>query len=125
MTDIKVGDEVRLVTYSSRRGRETPEGGHRGTVTKVGRKYATAAFEDAGREVSFDMETGAERGDYGSYYVRTPAQVEADERRHAAVALLKEAGFEVRLGHRPDGELIERLAATALDWAAEQTGRTS
>ena len=108
MADIKIGDEVRLFAYGTRAGRNLPEGGGRGTVTKVGRKYATATFEGAAREISFDMETGSERGDYRTYYVRTPAQVEAEQRRDAAVVLLKEAGFELRLGHHPEDDLIER-----------------
>ena len=116
--DIKVGDEVRLFAYSTRDSRDIPEGGCRGTVTNAARKYATATFPGFA-EVSFDMQTGREHGGYGRYYVRTPEQVEAEARKDAALALLKEAGFEVRLGKHPSAALIEALAAVVETFGQE------
>ena len=124
MTDIKIGDEVRVFPTRYRRGASAPEGGHRGTVTKVARKYATATYEKTqtwlGREetrpvtVEFDMETGMERdrdSQYG-YSVRTPGQVELDLRRNAALTALRASGIEFRPGreYRITLEQAEALA---------------
>ena len=125
MTDIKVGDEVRILKHRNRHD-QFPEDGYTGTVTNVARKYATATYtrqrtawpagpvEDT---IEFDMQTGKVRDEGRHYgiYIRTAEQYERDQRHSAAIAVLREAGFEVRLGHRPDGELIEKLAATVLE----------
>jgi hypothetical protein len=136
MTEIKTGDPVRILTHH-RRYDSFPADGYEGTVTKVARKYATATYVrqstayPAGpvtETVEFDIKTGSVRPgtDHGinyGLYVRTAERYEREQRQSASLALLKEAGFEVRLGRHPDGELIERLAAAVLDWTAEQTGR--
>ena len=130
MVDIKVGDEVRVFPPRSRRGASAPEGGHRGIVTKVARKYATATYEVTqtwlGREetrpvtVEFDMETGYERGSdsqYG-YSVRTPGQVELDRRRSAALTALRDRGIEFKPGreYRITLEQAEALAEVVKTW---------
>jgi hypothetical protein len=121
---IKVGDEVRVFYSDGRERRNRPADGYPGEVVKVGRTLVTIRWH--GGEDAFRLDTGRLNDRYGNTaYFLTPAQAEADRRQDAALALLKEAGFEVRLGRRPDGELIERLAVTVLDWTAEQTGRTS
>ena len=121
MTDIKVGDEVRV--FPGRRHSRTPEGGYPAVVTRTGHKYATATYtvtyESLGEQrqseqaVEFDMATGYERGSVGNYAdrVMSPAMVEADLRQRAARAVLRDAGFEVRLGYHPPAELILAVAA--------------
>ena len=98
MTDIKIGDKVRVLSNNSYHPH--PEGGYQATVVKVGRKYATATFpmtrkwlgreESYERTVEFDMTTGNERGGHSSigYRVRSLAQLEQDERRAAAMVTL-------------------------------------
>ena len=128
MTSFKPGDEVRVLrSRSHRRGPVPPEGGYRGTVTSVGRKYASAVFEEilthpdsAGerrrdREISFDMETGIVRADTDGWYVRTPEQLDRDERRKATLFLLGEHGIEIKLGYANSLTLeqIEALAEVA------------
>lgn len=119
MTEIKPGDEVR-VFYGD--GRRTDPEGKPGEVVKVGRTLVTIRCN--GFEQQYRIDTGRLNDRYGNtaYFV-TPADLEKANRKDAAVALLREAGFEIRLGRHPDPGLIERLAATVLDWAAEQTGR--
>lgn len=80
MISLHVGDEVRV--FSRTRHNPSPEGGWAGNVIKVGRKYATAAYEwqssfsdgTTRLTVEFDMETGIERGSntIHTLYVRTP-----------------------------------------------------
>lgn len=119
--DIKPGDEVRVFPGRWRRVGKTPEGGYPGTVTGVARKYATAAYTvpyadgtpgGTERTVEFDMQTGRERGQDGTYgaLVKTPAMAVRDALQAAALASIKEAGFEIRLGHRPSPELIIAVA---------------
>ena len=119
MTDIKVGDEVRVFYGDGRERRNRPDDGYPGEVVKVGRTLATIRYQ--GHEAQFRRHRTSQRP--ARQHFMTPAQVEAGNRKKAALALLREAGFDVRLGHHPDAELIERLAAATLDWAAEQTAR--
>jgi hypothetical protein len=100
MTDYKVGDEVRVFgTGHFRHERWT------GHVIRTSRKYAWAEFEQtwtdsAGTEqrrqleISFDMETGQQRG-LNEFYVKTPEQVEREERKAAAIMALEAAGIEM------------------------------
>ena len=113
MSDIKVGDEVRVYDgWHARRDRRAIPG----EVIKVGRTLVRIKYR--GREEAFRIETGVINDSYGGSAFETLEQAEARARRDAALALLKEAGFEVRLGHNPDGDLIEKLAAVTLEWAA-------
>src|SRR6202042_3508063 len=101
---LKAGDEVRV--FERNRYHPDPEGGHRGIVTKVGRKYAAAEYQLAEtdwkgeritHEVRFDMATGyVQEGEAKS--VRTPEQYETDEAAKRAREVLKQAGLEERLG---------------------------
>ena len=126
---IKPGDEVRVLMRISRRGAQVPEDGYQGTVTKTGRKYATAAFEEtwtnaAGssqsrkREISFDMESGIEHAGYEGWYVRTPEQFHLDKRRKMALFLLGESGIEFKFGRERSLTLeqIEALAEVVKTW---------
>lgn len=132
MTEIKVGDEVRILKHRSRHD-SFPEDGYTGIVTKVARKYATATYtrqrtaypagpvEDT---VEFDMQTGKvrERGDYASnysLYVRTAEQYEADQRHNAAFAALRERGVLLETARHPFTlEQIEALAEVVKTWEA-------
>ena len=119
MTPIKPRDEVRVL--SNHPYRRTPEGGYRGTVTNVARKYATATYRIGTeshheRTIEFEIATGLERGSVGNYgtYVRTPEQVEMETRRRDAIALL--LVHKIRLepaGHGLSLEQIEALAEVA------------
>lgn len=132
MAAFTVGQEVRILSRRSRYS-NVPEDGYVGTVVKVGRKYATATYVIAyegydgderrsERTIEFDMRTGIERGASFSYgdYVKTPEQLEAGKRQAEALTVLKAAGFETRLDHRPSPELIEALAETVRTFTSEE-----
>jgi hypothetical protein len=110
VTPIKEGDEVR-VFESNRRGQS--EDGWPGEVVKVGSKLATISYR--GSESVFRLDTGhLNSKEYGSgTYFLTPGDVESRKRQTAARAVLRDAGFEVRVGHRPPSELLEALAEVA------------
>ncbi len=124
----QVGGEVRVFDNRDSQGRH-PEGGWRGSVTKVARRYATATYRvpaattgEYERTIEFDMETGRERGSTSSWslIVKTPEGVERDLRHVRAMATLKQAGLEVRLSHRAPGlELAEALAAVVETFGQE------
>lgn len=128
MSDIKVGDEVRILKHSTRYS-SFPEDGYTGTVTKVARKYATAAYVrqrtayPAGpveETVEFDMQTGRVRDNSANYgiYVQTAEQYEHDQRRSAAMAVLTAHHIELKLGHARSFTLeqIEALAEVVKTW---------
>jgi hypothetical protein len=125
--DIKTGDEVRV--FSRNKYHPGPEDGQVATVTKAGRRWATAAWEvmerycfggerSAERTIEFDMETGYEKGANSSYgrYVKTPAQVELDARENAAVASLLARKIRLDRGHGLALEQIEALAEVVKSW---------
>ena len=129
MTDIKAGDEVRV--FSRNKYHPAPEGGQVATVTKVGRRYAAAAWEvteklwlgedrerRAERTIEFDMETGYEKGTNSSYgrYVKTPAQLEVDAREDAAISSLLDRKIRLDFGHGLTLEQIEALAEVVKSW---------
>jgi hypothetical protein len=128
---IKAGDEVRVLCRISRRSQSIPEGGYRAIVTKVARKYATAVFTERWtlggqeqrreREISFDMETGQARADTEGLYVRTPEQLDRDERRKVALFHLDNAGVELKMWQRSHLTLeqIEALAEVVKTWDQE------
>ena len=129
MADIKAGDEVRVLRTRRGYGLTPPEGGYRATVTRTGRRYATAVFDEAlaaGQgtrewEISFDMETGIVRADTDGWYVRTPDELDREERRKMAMFLLGERGIEVKLGYANSLTLdqIEALAEVVKTWNQE------
>ena len=130
MDDIKEGDEVRVFLWH----RTDPEGGHRATITKTGRKYATASWEvphgigkTVPQSIEFDMETGAERNGRtrgsGGSYVRTLEQVALDERRRAAEKALFTAGISINYPARFALEQVEALAEVAKTLPALDRGR--
>jgi hypothetical protein len=119
--DIKVSDEVRVFSYN--KYRPDPEGGYVATVTRVGRRYATAGWETTettwngeprryAHTIEFDMETGREKGTSGSgRSVKTPEQAEQDARERAAIASLLARKIRLDYGHGFTVEQIEALAA--------------
>ena len=131
MPSFKIGDEVRVFSYNPYR--PDPEGGQVATVTKVGRRYATAGWETTepdpwngeprqyAHTVEFDMETGREKGTTGSgRSVKTPDQVEQNAREKAAVASLLARKIRLDYGH---GFTVTQLEALAeLVGSFEQEG---
>ena len=127
MADINPGDEVRVIE-----GRRYGSGQiWAGRIAKVARKYATAEYETTRtdwngkpkrekRTVEFDMTTGWERGTYGTYgiRVRTPAQIEEQERRAGALAEIKAHGIEFKSGRERmlTLEQVEALAEVVKTW---------
>ena len=123
MSDFKVGDEVRVITHTGYR--KSPEGGHRATVVKIGRKYGTATYTrhrtayppgPVEETIEFDLTTGRERGSTSNYStrVKTLEEVALDERRAAADKILFDAGVSIR--HRPTLEQVEALAEVVKTW---------
>ena len=128
--NIKEGDEVHVFLWS----RRNPEGGHPATVTKIGRKYATATWEaqygygkTIPQSIEFDMETGTQRNSRtvgsGGSYVRTLEQVALDERRRAAEKALFTAGVSINYPDRFTLEQVEVLAEVAKTLPALDRGR--
>jgi hypothetical protein len=113
---INPGDEVRVFGRPSRYSKSPPDG-YKGTITKVGRKYATATYDlDGGLfTIEFDMRDGCERGSVGTHArrVRTPAQVEQDNRREVALTAIRDGGLEFRSGYPPSRLTLEQLEALA------------
>lgn len=129
MASLQKGDEVRVFSRS-RYQQRAPEGGWIGSVTRVGRKYATAEYETqdgqgdgvrtSRRTIEFDLASGNERGDrtQNGKCVRTPEQVEDGKRRADALDALKAWDIEFRLGRHHDvtTEQLEQLAAVVRTW---------
>lgn len=116
MTGIKVGDEVRVFPGCWRPGYPAPDEGYPATVTKVGRRYATAQYAHGTAE--FDIATGRERGAQGNYctHVESVQQAEQDARRRRAEDALRSIGLAfTATGHRErlTLEQIEALADLA------------
>ncbi len=125
MANVKIGDEVHILCRLRRRSNQVPENGHLGTVTKVGRKYATATWTETwknfngtetsqrARDIEFNMETGDERDSRFGYYVRTPEQLAREQRRSEALAIIKDRGLEFRHSYGERHRTLEQLEALA------------
>jgi len=107
MTDIKVGDEVRV--YQNRHFTGSRSNGEPGVVVKVGRKLATVRCN--GWAADYRMDSGIINDRYGHWWFETPEQAEAREREEAAMAVLAAAGLEVKMGHRLAPGLAEAASA--------------
>lgn len=131
--DVKLGDEVRIMEHT--RYRKTPKDGYTGSVTKVGRKYATATYETTRtdwrqqeitdkRTVEFDMVTGRERGSQTNYGIEvvTPAEAERRSRRTVALAVLAEHKIRLEYDHGLDLDQMEALAALAGSFSPADAG---
>ena len=107
MSDLKVGDEVRVFdTNGPRMGQ--PAGGWPGVVTSVGRKYLTIDYGTKTEKFEFD---GRRANDpHGHRRFKTPDEVASDERRHRAIAPLEAHKIRLESGHRLTLEQIEALA---------------
>lgn len=118
MATIQAGDEVRVFERWRRGNHEDTS--VPGTVVKVGRALVTIKYQGGGEGV-FRLDTGhLNDKNYGNQtYFLTPEQAVARERVKTALVALKNAGFEVRLGHRPPGALIEALAAVVTTFEQE------
>ena len=125
MDTIKVGDQVRII--GSNLYRKSPEAGHRATVIKVGRKYATATYTrmrtahpagEVTETIEFDITTGREKGSTSNYGARveTPEQVELRARQSAAEDVLSTRKIRLDFGHGLTLEQIEALAEVVKTW---------
>jgi hypothetical protein len=122
VTDYSAGDEVRVFYWSGRRARQYPAG-FPGKVTKTGKKYGTAEFDEPWPapdnpqrtrpcEVRFDLETGFQSPDSLGLRVRTTEGLDRDERRREALWRIKGAGIEFSFGRERSLTLeqVESLA---------------
>lgn len=104
MSDLRVGDEVR-VHFNSRRGGDDP-----GEVVKVGHKLVTIRVN--GRDEQFRLDdqrwTGRQVG-AGTYF-RTLEQVAASEREASVRGVLDDAGVELNRRCKFTPAQIEALA---------------
>lgn len=110
---LAAGQEVVLVRRN-RFSSDTPEIRASGRVTSVARRFAVADIAGS-RAYEFDMATGYERGDTNGngLCIMTRERYDLDCRYAEAIATLKEAGLEPRLGRRIDAALAIALADLA------------
>ena len=117
-TSLKPGDEVLVFDRTDgRKGTEYP-----GEVVRVGRKLVIIAYGETRpyrREAKFRIETGMIADAYGGAWFKTPEQAAADARAEEAKRILRDAGLEIRLGHRPPGALLVALAEVAKTFGQE------
>ena len=104
---IAVGDTVWVYDVNARRG----DGPAKATVVKVGRKLCTLRFGGHYEQV-FRLEEQRANDDYGHQWFKTEAEKVADERRQAAVAVLRKHGLEFAMGRHRDlsTETVEAIA---------------
>lgn len=116
MTGYKAGDRV-VVNGTGRFRHERYDG----KVTRTTARYAWAEFDDAsGREeISFDMESGLQRGG-NEFRVRTPEQVDLDDRKAAAIFVLENVGIELKGKQFFTTEQAEALAEVVKDWEGDR-----
>jgi hypothetical protein len=110
MSDIKVGDEVRVFDISGKRVGQ-PDGGWPGKVVKVGRKLVH--IEYIGRAKTFRLVDRKADDSYGHRYFMTLEQVALSERRQRALDVLKRNAIRLDHGHQLSLEQIEALAEVA------------
>lgn len=109
LPDVKVGDQLILVTNSRYRGDEPV------TVARIGRLYLYVATSD-GRErnMRFGRDTGVEDGNIGvRSRLYTPDQYDELKQRSALFEQLRQAGIDVRHENRSEvttGQLCALLA---------------
>ena len=119
MSDIKVGDEVRVFDRYNLRSRAED---YPGRIVKVGRTLVTVSYGPEGgcsREDQFRMDTGRINDGYGNLSFRTLAQLEREQRAQVAIEVLKEAGLEIGIGRSPSPELLVALAAVVETFGQE------
>jgi len=113
-TKYEVGQEVRVFDVNGRRMGQ-PEGGWVGFVTKIGRTLFTVEKQGVhghSQSDQYRIETGRRNDSYSHQHVQTLDQVERDIRERDALAVIKEAGFEIKMGKRPSLGLLEAVAET-------------
>jgi hypothetical protein len=109
MTDLKVGDEVRVFNGA----RSTPETGWPGEVTRTGRMLIDIRY--CGRTQQFRMDTrrsNEKQYGYGIWF-ETVNEAQDAARRRKALAELKEFGISVSRDADFTAEQIEALVNTA------------
>ena len=133
LVGIRAGDEVRILQWTRHRSGaprryHLPPGGAAGRVTRTGKRYGWAVFEEVGppggedreREIAFELETGIVRADTDGYYVRTPGQLELAERAKMALFILENHGITISTAGRRalTTTQLEELAAVVKAWEA-------
>jgi len=112
MTDAKlaVGDEVRVFDVNGHRHGQ-PADGYAGRVVRVGTKLVRIAY-GRGHSKVFRLDTRCTNDAYGHQSYQTVAEAEARMRYAAALAVIREHGFELRsFLDRPPLETVETIAA--------------
>lgn len=115
MSDIQVGDEVRVYDVNGRRQGQ-PEGGWAGTVEKVGRSLVYIDYPRGRGAEPFRLSDQRRNDSYGHQYFRTLAQAEEWDRRSDAVGVLRERGVELSNRYSFTLEQIEALAEVVQMW---------
>ena len=112
---IKVGDEVRV--YDGWRARQDRTA-IPGEVVKVGRTLVRIKYRS--QEDAFRMDTGVINDGYGGTAFETLVQAAREERRIAAMAVLKAHHVELKMGHDRSFTLeqVEALAEVVKTWEA-------
>lgn len=129
MIACKVGDEVRVFYWLSRKRREYPDG-FPGKIIWVGKQRADVEFEipapdaEGGprpAQIRFDLRSGFQSPDIEGFRVRTLEQAAGDQRRKFALLQLDDAGLQFRAGSERGipTEQLEALAAIVKGWGED------
>lgn len=110
-----VGDKVRVFDVNGRHMGQ-PAGGWPGEVTKVGRTVVYITYGARRDPQPFSIANRRSNDRYRHKSWRTVAEVEAQDRRDAAMEALRSVGLEARRGHQIDADIgaLEELAAHAV-----------
>jgi hypothetical protein len=117
MTDVKKGQEVRIFDVNSRHRGDRGDGWP-GKVEKVGSKLAHINYH--GRTETFRLDNQRRNDPYGYQWFRTLGQIEEDNRRRAALDILRSHHVELGLQCTLSLEQIEAIAAVLSDSEHEE-----
>lgn len=122
--DIKVGQEVRVlplgVTFTPSQG--APPGGWPGRIVKITPRQVHITYGDRPLTDVFDRASQRIRYGGGARKFRTLPQMALDERRAAAMKVLREAGIRLERPPRFTTGQVEALAGVARAFREDEEG---
>lgn len=106
MTEIKVGDEVKVFDVNGHRFGQ-PEDGWDGIVVKVGRKLVDIKYNFCTKK--FRLDTRSANDAFKHQYFKTQTEVEATRVRDDLIEKLESFGFKLKLQANVSTEVIETV----------------